>query len=178
MELGLFLLRVVIGALFIGHGTRKLFGWLGGPGQEGNTQRLASLGFRKPHALSRLHGGTEAAAGVLLVLGLLTPFAAAGILGVMMTAILVVHLPNGPWVQDGGYEFPLVLATAAILFGFAGPGLLAIDPVIGILPGLGWGLVTLVLGLLGALAVLTTREITPEEAEADDEVSAEDTRAA
>jgi putative oxidoreductase len=159
---GLLLLRVVIGALFIGHGTQKLFGWFGGRGTEGTAGFLDSLGYRRPRQMARLVGVTEAGAGLLLILGFFTPFAAAAIVGVMINAIATVHLDNGVWSTEGGYEYPLVLATAAVMFGFAGPGAAALDTALGIFAGPGWGLVTLVLGVAGAIAVLFMREETTE----------------
>src|SRR5437764_15245353 len=75
--------RTVIGGLFIGHGTQKLFGWFGGPGPEGTEAMMESLQLRpgKTHAL--LAGTTETVAGSLLAVGLATPAAAAGLTGVM-----------------------------------------------------------------------------------------------
>jgi putative oxidoreductase len=170
MSVGLLLLRLVVGAIFIGHGTQKLFGWFGGRGPEGTEATVDSLGYRHPHKMARLLGGAEAGAGALLVLGLFTPLAAAAILGVMINAIVAVHWKNGFWNADGGYEYLLVLATSAVLFGFAGPGAVALDTAFGIFAGAGWGLVTITLGAAGAVAVLFMREEDePAAAEADAE---------
>lgn len=177
MAFGLFLLRVVIGALFVGHGTQKLFGWFGGPGLDGTRGMFRSLGYRKPGVVAILAGGAEAGAGVLLVLGLLTPLAAAAIIGVMVNAIVAVHAGNGPWVADGGWEYNVVLAAAATTFAFAGPGGAALDPALGLgLTQGGWGIAALLVGLGSAGVPLAMRE-TPA-ATAESEAPREEARAA
>src|SRR3982751_2357225 len=122
MKLMRFVLRALIGGLFIGHGTQKLFGWFGGHGIAGTGGFFESLGYRpgKPHAT--LAGLTEAGGGLLLALGLFTPLAAAALIGVMVNAIGAVHWPNGLWVTEGGVEYPLVLAAVACALAFTGPG--------------------------------------------------------
>ena len=104
--------RVAIGALFVGHGTQKLFGWFDGPGFEGTQQMTKNLNLHpaKPNALAV--GVSEAGGGALLALGLATPLAASTLIGTMITAIRKVHLTNGPWVTKGGYEYNLVLIAA------------------------------------------------------------------
>src|SRR6184192_2026996 len=106
MSIGLFILRVVVGALFVGHGTQKLFGWFGGGGPEGTGAFYHKVGFQPGVPLAILAGATEAGGGLLLALGLLTPLAAAGIIGVMISAAVGVHWPNGLWNTGGGFELP------------------------------------------------------------------------
>src|ERR1051325_9168757 len=105
MSLGLLVLRVVVGLLFFGHGTQKLFGWFGGHGLTGTGQFFDSIGLRPGRQKALAAGIAEAGGGTLRVLGLATPAAAAGLIAVMLTAIRTVHLPNGPWNSDGGYEY-------------------------------------------------------------------------
>lgn len=180
MSFGLFLLRVVIGVLFVGHGTQKLFGWFGGPGVDGAQGMFDSLGYRRPRTMAILAGAAEAGAGVLLVLGFLIPLAAAAIIGVMINAIAAVHAGNGPWVSDGGWEYNAVLIAAATAFAFAGPGWAALDPAIGFgFAQPGWGLAAVVLGLVSAATVLATRETdATAEAPADTEARDQEQRAA
>ena len=83
---------------------------------------MQSLGYRNGRAAAVLAGLTEAVSGLMLVLGFLTPLTAAGIVGVMLTAIAAVHLRNGLWNTSGGIELPLVYAAAAAALGFTGPG--------------------------------------------------------
>ena len=77
MKLGLTLLRVVIGALFFGHGTQKLFGWFGGHGIEGTAGFFESLGLKPGRRHATAAGAAEAGGGALVALGFLTPAAAA-----------------------------------------------------------------------------------------------------
>jgi putative oxidoreductase len=128
MKLGRLLLRLILGGFFIGHGTQKLFGWFGGHGLEGTGQFFeGSLGLRpgKHHAFAA--GAGEAGGGALILLGAATPLGSAAVIGAMLTAIYRVHLKNGPWVTDGGYEYNLVLIGAALALAETGPGTPSID---------------------------------------------------
>lgn len=155
MDLALFALRVVVGLLMAGHGAQKLFGSFGGHGIAGTGQFFESLGLRPGERHARLAGLGEMGGGVLLVLGLLTPLGAAAIIGVMTVAILTVHLPKGPWVTEGGYEYNGVLIAVAFALGCAGPGAWSIDNAIGLdTAGAGWGLAALGAGVLGGMGAL------------------------
>src|SRR5215213_7846155 len=100
MDLGRTALRFVVGPLFVGHGTQKLFGSFGGHGLEGTGGFFESLGLRPGRRHATGAGVAELGGGVLLTLGALTPLAAAAISGVTVTAIRKVHLKNGPWVSE------------------------------------------------------------------------------
>jgi putative oxidoreductase len=92
---------------------------------------------------------SEAGGGALLMLGFMTPFASAAIVGVMI-GTLPVHIPKGLWNSNGGYELPLVFAAAAVALAYAGPGRVSIDA------ALGWSTSGVAMGTgaaaLGALA--------------------------
>src|SRR3954464_4996797 len=79
----------------------------------------------KVHAL--LAGTTETVGGTLLAAGLATPLASAALTGVMTTAIRKVHLPNGPWAANGGWEYNAVLIGAVTALAETGPGPLSLD---------------------------------------------------
>src|SRR5436190_22534731 len=111
MDLALLVLRVVVGFLFAGHGAQKLFGVFGGGGLDGTAQMFEKLGLRPSGLHARIAGTTEFMGGLLIVLGLLTPFAAAGLIAVMTAAVVTVHGPNGLWSSNRGYEYNLVLAA-------------------------------------------------------------------
>src|SRR6187397_1593952 len=100
MSMGRFAARVLIGGLFIGHGTQKLFGWFGGPGRAGTEGMMESLQMRPAKAHAFAAGATETVGGGLLAAGLATQAAAAMLTGVMTTAIKKVHLANGPWAAN------------------------------------------------------------------------------
>src|SRR5436190_1798264 len=103
MNIGLLVVRIVVGLYFVGHGAQKLFGVAGGHGPTGTGQFFESMGMR-PGKLNALAAGTaELSAGVLLALGLLTPLAAALVTAVMVVAIATVHIGKGFWNSDGGF---------------------------------------------------------------------------
>lgn len=125
-DLGLLILRLALGGVFIAHGAQKLFGAFGGPGPEGFAQSLRKMGFEQSTALSLVTGATELGGGALLVLGLFTPLAAAGLVGVMVNA-LVVKFDGAFFASSGGVEYELVLGSLALGLLFTGPGRAALD---------------------------------------------------
>ena len=107
MTIGLLLLRLVVGVILIAHGSQKLFGWFGGWGIEGTGNAFAQMGFVPGRRSAILAGIAEAGGGSLLALGAATPFAAAMAAGVMLVAIVSVHLKQGFFSTQGGYESSL-----------------------------------------------------------------------
>lgn len=167
MDIALLILRVVVGVLFVGHGTQKLFGWFGGHGIDGTSKMLGSLGFRPARAHAVLTGATETGAGALLAAGFLVPLAAAALVGVMLNAIVSVHWEHGLWSSNGGLEFPLVMATVATGVAFGGAGAVSLDNVIGWdVSGTAWGIGALALGIVVGSAVLATRRVPVRKIEA------------
>ena len=155
MKLIVLFVRLVVGGLFIGHGTQKLFGWFGGYGPDGTAGYMESLGMKpgRQHALAA--GATEAGGGALLALGLATPAAGAAITGVMTTAIRTVHQPNGPWVTENGWEHPATVIAAVLAVVDAGPGSLSLDAALGKeRKGTGWALAALIAGVGGSALLL------------------------
>lgn len=156
MSLGRFAARALVGSLFVGHGTQKLFGWFGGPGRAGTEGMMESLQMRpaKVHALAA--GATETAAGALLAVGLATPAAAAGITGVMTTAIRKVHAPNGPWSSNGGWEYNAVLIAFVTALVETGPGKISLDHLFGTeRSGVRWALTALGAGVGAAFLTMS-----------------------
>jgi putative oxidoreductase len=131
MKLGLAVLRWVVGALFFGHGTQKLFGWFDGHGPEATAQTFERMGLRPGRRHATAAGAAEAGGGALLALGLFTPAAAAALIGVMSTAIEKVHGPKGPWITNGGYEYNVVLIATCLALADLGPGDLSLDHALG-----------------------------------------------
>lgn len=127
MSIGAVALRGVIGPLFVGHGTQKLFGWFGGHGPEGTGGYFESLGLRPGVKHAKAAGAAEAAGGALLTLGALTPVASTLVSATMLTALRKAHAKNGPWVTEGGYEYNLVLVAAMTALADAGPGRPSVD---------------------------------------------------
>jgi putative oxidoreductase len=161
-------LRMLIGGLFVGHGTQKLFGWFGGHGLEGTGQFFESLGLRPGRHNAIAAGVAEAGGGALLAAGVATPAAGAALQGVMTTAIKHVHAENGPWSTEGGWEYNAVLMAA-------------VYSVVEERSGARWALASLAAGVGGSLIAssLATRDGAPEPAaEGVVEVAEQDVAAA
>lgn len=132
VDAGLLVLRLVLGGTFIGHGLQKVDGLFGGPGIDGFAQALDGFGFRYTTVLAWVTGLTELAGGALVVLGALTPLAAAGLLGVMINTVLL-KFGNGFFVQPdnvGGIELDVALGGLAAGLILTGAGRLAVDSLI------------------------------------------------
>jgi putative oxidoreductase len=163
MDLGRTALRFVIGPLFVGHGTQKLFGWFGGHGLDGTGGFFESLGLKPGRRHAAAAGASEAVGGALLTLGALTPVAAGLITGTMITAIRKAHAEKGPWVTNGGYEYNLTLIAAMLALTEAGPGRPSVDEAaLPWLKGNTWALAQFTAAAVGS-TLLTSERLTPAE---------------
>jgi putative oxidoreductase len=162
MDLGLLILRVVVGLTLAAHGSQKLFGWFGGYGLAGTGSFLEQLGFRPGKAQAFFAGLAEAGGGLLLAAGFLMPVAAATIFSVMFVAVMSVHREKGFFVQNGGLEYPMTLGAVATALAFTGPGAFSFDRALGLFwQGASWGLAALGAGLLMGAAPLFARTKAP-----------------
>ncbi|NHC40586.1 DoxX family protein [Bacillus sp. MM2020_1] len=127
INIGLLIIRLVIGLLFVGHGAQKLFGWFGGYGLKGTGGWFESIGMKPGVTMALLAGVAELIGGLLFTLGLLTPLAGIMIAGTMLMAIVKVHAPNGLWSTANGYEYNLTIIAVAIGIALIGPGQYALD---------------------------------------------------
>jgi putative oxidoreductase len=144
-DLGLFLLRVAIGLTFAAHGLQKA------RSLDGTAGWFDSMGMRPGSLHARLAAGTEIISGLLLALGLLTPFAGAGMVGVMAVAGYTVHRGTF-FVVKSGWEYCFVLAVIGASVATTGPGEWSLDEVIGLdLAGIA-GLAIAVVGGVGVAA--------------------------
>jgi putative oxidoreductase len=151
MNIGRLALRAAVGGFFFGHGTQKLLGWFGGPGLDATAQGFHKMGMRPGKRNALAAGVSETAGGAAIALGAATPLAASSLIATMLTAINRVHLKNGPWVSDQGYEYNLVLIAAATALAETGPGSPSIDDARGSqMHGPKWAAIALLLGILGA----------------------------
>ena len=153
-DAGLLLLRTVFGLFLFYHGYNKFFG----PGGLAGTARwFDSIGMRWPRWQARLAATTEVGSGVLLALGLLTPLAAAGMIGVMTVAIVVAHWKVGFFIfkPNQGWEYCASIAVAAFVIATVSPGRWSLDHAFGIHWN-GWtgSVIAASAGLLGAAAQL------------------------
>lgn len=121
------ILRVPVGIVLAAHGSQKLFGWFGGYGLEGTGQWMASIGLAPGVLMALLAGSAEFFGGLALLLGLLTrPAALAGAL-TMLVALFSVHMGNGLFLANNGYEYALVLLAATAVLAIQGGGRFALD---------------------------------------------------
>jgi putative oxidoreductase len=152
MKIGRLLLRLTVGGFFFGHGTQKLFGWFGGHGIDATANMFESMGMRPGRRNAVAAGVAEAAGGAALAQGFATPLAAGALTSVMLTAIHRVHLKNGPWATNGGYEYNAVLIAAVLALAEVGPGELSLDHALGIeRSGPGAALAAAAIGVAGAV---------------------------
>lgn len=160
MEVGLLVLRIVVGAFFVGHGGQKLFGWFRGHGLAGTGAAFEGMGLRPGRTMAAIAGISEVTGGLLLALGLLTPLAAALLIAVMTLAIAIVHWRHGPWVAEGGWEYSVVLIAVAFAVTAVGPGKYSLDRALDLdLAGVDWALIALGAGVVGAVIVAAAARV-------------------
>lgn len=129
LDVGLFVLRLAVGGTLLAHGLQKLTGWWNGPGLGGYRDDLVTAGFDHARALAVAGAVGEVAGGALLILGLLTPFAGAAVLAVMINAWCLKQsaLPGLEYFAPGGVEYETLLGAAAAAIVLTGPGRIALD---------------------------------------------------
>jgi putative oxidoreductase len=148
INLALALLRVCLGLTLAAHGYGKFFR---GGRIPGTARWFDSMGMRpgKVHAL--MAASTEVSAGLGIAVGLLTPFACMGLVGVMVVAGWTVHRKNGFFIVKEGWEYNFILAAMAIVLGALGPGEWSLDHALDIADDLD-GYTGLIIAALGLVA--------------------------
>lgn len=121
-DLSMFILRVIVGCIFVAHGAQKLFGMFGGIGLEGTAKMMEGLGFRYPHVFANIWSGIEFVGGIFLVLGVFTRYSAVLISLVMAVTIWKISSAYGFFLQDGGFEYNLLIIGACMPLVFMGGG--------------------------------------------------------
>ena len=164
VNLGMLLVRLVLGSVLIVHGWNKV---AGAGGIAGTTRWFEGLGLRPAWLHARLAASTELGAGAAVVLGLLTGLGATAFVGLMAVAALTDHRGKGFFVFKGGYEYTLLIAVVAMALAAIGPGAWSLDRVLHLhLAGPAWAGVALV-GGVGAAAALLASCYRPKNAEGD-----------
>lgn len=123
-DVALAALRVAIGGIFAAHGAQKLFVY----GIEGVSGAFGGMGIPMPGITGPLTGVVELAAGLALVVGLMTRLAGLGLAVIMLGAISFVHIKAGFWAPNG-VEFPLALLAGATTIALSGAGRFSLDAV-------------------------------------------------
>jgi putative oxidoreductase len=157
-DVGLLLLRVMVGLAMAAHGSQKLFGWFGGGGIHGTGEFFAHSGYPAGEAMAVVSGLIETFGGLALVLGLLTPLAAAAIVGDMLNAVAVKS--GGGFFAPAGMEYELLLTVAAASIAFTGPGRYAVDRFLPVLRAhrLAYGALTVLVAVVGGAVMLLLRK--------------------
>jgi putative oxidoreductase len=158
MDVGILILRVLVGLTLAAHGSQKLFGAFGGRGIGGTTEHVRSLGFRPARMYAYALGGGELLGGSLFAAGLFTPVASLTTIAIMTTAAVTVHWKKGFFAVNGGFELPFVIATTAAAVAFTGPGAYSLDAVLDLsLGGVATAMGAIGLGLVVGLGVAWMR---------------------
>jgi putative oxidoreductase len=126
LDLGLLLVRGMVGVVFLYHGSQKLFGAFGGDGIDGFTQFLTTLGVPAPGISAYLAALSEFVAGLSLVLGLFVHVLPLPVIVTMLVACFTVHAGKFD-SQKGGMEYPLLLAFCALSLALTGAGRFSLD---------------------------------------------------
>jgi putative oxidoreductase len=165
-DLALLAARTVVGTSIAAHGAQKLLGWFGGPGIEGESQVMQSLGFTPGEQYARAAALAEIGAGALIVTGAGGPIGPALLLSVMVTATGSVHWKNGWFNQAQGFELNATYALLALLLAVEDHGALSLDQASGLRkqhrPLFGW--LALAAGA-GAAAYMLSRRTVPAQME-------------
>jgi putative oxidoreductase len=120
-------LRIGAGVIFAAHGAQKLFGWFGGYGLQGTGEWMASIGLEPGVLMAAMAGSAEFFGGLALILGLLLRPAAVVLALTMVVAIVTVHLSNGLFMANNGYEFGLALLAVSVGLAIRAAGSASVD---------------------------------------------------
>ncbi len=109
------------------------------------------MGFQPATLFAAASVVAELGGGLMLAVGLLTPAAVMALLGLSVVIIFKVHWTSGFFAMKGGFEYPMLLALAALSVGIAGPGTVSIDNAIGLQPTDPARAALMALGVIGGL---------------------------
>lgn len=159
-DLGLLVLRLVVGLTFAAHGAQKAFGSFDGIGWAGWQGIMERLGFRPTLLFAAVSMGAELGGGLFLAAGVLTPLAATIMVGQLVVIIAKSHWANGFWNRANGFEFPLALFGGTVAIGLIGPGAMSLDAVAGFAPSEAIRIGLFVVGVVGGLLTLAVPTLT------------------
>lgn len=126
-DVGLLVTRVLLGVILIAHGWQKAVTM----GVDATAAGFTQMGVPMPEVSAAIATAVELGGGTLLVLGLLTPLAGLAVAANLAGAFYFVHMGNGVFVSDGGWELVAALGLAGVVFALVGPGRISVDALIG-----------------------------------------------
>jgi putative oxidoreductase len=152
-DTALLVLRIAFGLSMAYHGYNKIFG---PSGLAGTASWFSSMGMKAPRLQARLAAGTEIVAGLCFIAGLLTPFAAAAFIALMIVAIVTSHWKNGYFIfmPGGGWEYCASIIAVALAVAIAGPGRASLDHAFSIDWGVAGGIIAGGVGVISAISQL------------------------
>jgi putative oxidoreductase len=160
-DLGLLVLRLVVGLTMSAHGAQKAFGWWKGSGWAGWRAVMVRMGFRPATMWGVIGIGAELVGGLFLAIGFLTPLAAMALVGQSVVIIIKAHWSRGFWGRDGGFEFPLSLAAGVVAIVGTGAGALSLDAALGLAWPVEVRVALAALGVVGGLAGIAITRMFP-----------------
>ena len=167
VNLALLGLRLILAGVMLAHGINHI---IGGGKIAGTGRWFESLGMKPGPLHAWLASLTEVGAGVMLAVGLLTPLACAGVIGVMLVALITNHLKNGFFIfrPGEGYEYVLTLTVVAFCLAMLGAGEWSLDDALELDDMNGWtGLLIAAVAGIGGTALLLAVFWRPEKKPAD-----------
>ena len=131
-DLGLLILRLVVGLTLAAHGVQRLVTWWGGPGLDGWTREIHGMGLRPASFWAVISMLAMLGGGLLVAAGLLTPVGTAALVGPLVVILLRSKRGKGFWNLKGGAEYPIALLAAVTTIALTGPGFLSLDRLLGL----------------------------------------------
>jgi putative oxidoreductase len=122
-DVALLIARIALGVVFVAHGAQKVFTW----GVSGTAEAFAGMGVPAPQAAALLAAVVELVGGAALLLGVATPVVGLLLALDMLGALVLVHAPNGVFVDAGGFELVAALGAGALVLAAVGAGRLSVD---------------------------------------------------
>jgi putative oxidoreductase len=126
-DLAVLVARAAIGVVLIAHGAQKFFTF----GIAGTVDSFAGMGIPVPEAAALFAAVVELVGGAALVLGAATPVVGLLVALNMLGALVLVHVGNGVFVDQGGFELVAALGAGALVLAATGPGAWSVDNVVG-----------------------------------------------
>ncbi|UYP19860.1 DoxX family protein [Rhodococcus sp. Z13] len=122
-DIGILIARLVLGVIFLAHGLQKLTVW----GYDGTKAGFEGMGVPAPAISAFVATWVETLGGIALILGVLVPIFGVLLFLVMAGAFFIVHVDNGIYVSDGGFELVAALGAGALLLAAVGAGAFSVD---------------------------------------------------